>query len=188
MEPEEIGPPGILVLGLGNILLQDEGVGVRALEHLTNRYRLPAEVQAVDGGVLGLDLLPYLEQADALLVMDAVETGQPPGSLVRLEGASIPAALALKMSVHQVGLQELLATSRLRGTLPSRVALWGIVPASMEWGLALSPAVAARLDDLVEAVVRELRDWGVVVDEEATILATTNFSTPPARPPTPWAC
>ncbi len=154
----------ILVLGLGNILLQDEGLGICALERLTAQYHLPPRVQAIDGGVMGLDLLPYLEGVTALLIIDAVQTGQPPGSLVRLKGDTIPAALSLKMSMHQVGLQELLAMSRFQGTFPPRVVLWGMEPASLEWGLSLSPPVAAQLDTLVHAVVKELRDWGVRVE------------------------
>jgi len=152
---------GIVVLGLGNVLLRDEGVGVRALERLEARYALPGEVQALDGGTMGLELLPYIERASALLILDAVQTGQPPGSLVRLEDNEIPAALALKLSVHQVGFQDLLAASLFRGTVPARIVLWGIEPASMEWGLDLSPSVAAALDDLVEAAVGELWDWGM---------------------------
>jgi len=151
----------ILVLGLGNILLQDEGLGVRAAERLAACYRLPPEVQVMDGGVMGLDLLPHLEGVSHLLVTDAVQTGQPPGSLVRLEGEAIPAALSLKMSMHQVGLQELLALAGFQGTLPERVVLWGLEPASLEWGLELSAPIAAQIDALVDAVVGELRAWGV---------------------------
>jgi hydrogenase maturation protease len=150
-----------LVLGIGNILLQDEGLGVRALERLKQDYCVPSAIQLVDGGVMGLDLLPYLEDLSTLLVIDAVQTGQPPGTLVRLEGDAIPAALALKMSMHQAGLQELLATSRLQGTSPPKVVLWGMEPANVDWGLDLSAPVAARLDALVHAVVEELQDWGV---------------------------
>jgi hydrogenase maturation protease len=156
---EDKGAAQILVLGLGNILLQDEGLGVRALERLIERYHLPENVQAIDGGVMGLDLLPYLEQANALLIIDAIQTGQPPGTIVRLEGEAIPTVLTVKMSVHQVGLQELLAASRFQGTLPSRIVLWGMEPASMEWGLDLSSPVAAQVDALVEKAVAELVQW-----------------------------
>ena len=151
----------ILVLGLGNILLQDEGLGVRAVERLAARYRLPPEVQVMDGGVMGLDLLPHLEGVTHLLIADAVQTGQPPGSMVRLEGEAIPAALQVKMSMHQVGLQELLALASFQGTLPERVVLWGLEPASLDWGLELSAPIAAQIDALVDAAVGELRAWGV---------------------------
>ena len=157
--------PQILVLGLGNILLQDEGMGVKALECLTAQYRLPANVRPVDGGTMGLDLLSYLEGVTDLLVIDAVHTGQPPGTLVRLAGDEIPAALSHKMSMHQVGLQELLAVSELQGMLPSCVVVCGMEPASLDWGLDLSPPVASHLDSLVQSVVRQLRDWGASVEE-----------------------
>lgn len=153
----------ILILGLGNILLQDEGLGVRAAERLAARYRLPPEVQVMDGGVMGLDLLPHLEGVTHLLITDAVQTGLPPGSLVRLEGEAIPAALSLKMSMHQVGLQELLALAGFQGTLPEQVVLWGLEPASLDWGLELSAPIAAQIDALVDVAVGELRAWGVVL-------------------------
>jgi hydrogenase maturation protease len=156
----ENSPSSVLLLGVGNILLQDEGLGVHALRRLAERYHLPPGVEAVDGGVHGLDLLPMLEDAQSLLIIDAIHTGQAPGTIVRLEGEAIPSALALKMSMHQLGLQELLGLASLRGTLPARVVLWGMQPGAIDWGLELTPPVAAGLDELVDAVVGELATWG----------------------------
>jgi len=153
--------PTTLLLGLGNTLFGDEGLGIWALERLLERYRLPPEVAALDGGVLGLELLAHVEGATHLLVIDAVQTGRVPGTLVRLEGGDIQAALALKLSMHQVGFQEVLAMSALRGTTPPRLVVWGMEPATLETGLDLSETVAARLDHLVEAVVDELHHWGI---------------------------
>jgi len=154
-------PDRILVLGLGNILLTDEGLGVRAVERLADTYDMPEHVELLDGGTLGLDLLPRLAGVDTLLLVDAVKSGGPPGALIRLEGDAIQAALTVKMSVHQVGLQELLAVSAFQGTRPSQIVLWGMEPAAIDWGLELAPPVAARLDALVEAVAQELQVWGV---------------------------
>ncbi|MGC9347698.1 MAG: HyaD/HybD family hydrogenase maturation endopeptidase [Anaerolineae bacterium] len=151
----------IVVLGLGNTLLQDEGLGVEALMRLQSEYQMPAHVTLLDGGVLGLDLLPYMESADAVLILDAVQTRDPPGTLIRLDKEEIPAVIALKMSVHQVGLQETLAMSRFRGTLPDRLTLLGVVPVSLGLGVQLTSTVVARLDDLVDAAVAELQRWGV---------------------------
>lgn len=156
-------PPHILVLGLGNMLLRDEGAGIYAIDRLVAKYRLPAEVETMDGGTLGLFLLPYLDGVTDLLIIDCVLTDRPPGTLVRLEGEAIPATLSMKMSVHQVGLQELLVASRLQGSPPARVVVWGIEPDLVEPGLEVSPVVAAQLDTLVDAVAQELRDWGVAV-------------------------
>jgi hydrogenase maturation protease len=156
-----------LILGSGNILLQDEGLGVHAVERLTSQYWLPQEVQALDGGVVGLALLPYLEGVSSLLVLDAIQAGQQPGTLARLSDHGLSAALSLKTSMHQIGLQELLATGSLLGTLPPHVVLWGMEPASIEWGIGLTPPVAVHLDALVGAAVQELRDWGFSVKERA---------------------
>ena len=134
---------------------------MRAAERLAARYRLPPDVQLMDGGVMGLDLLPHLEGVTHLLITDAVQTGRPPGSLVRLEGEAIPMALSLKMSMHQVGLQELLALAGFQGNLPEHVVLWGLEPASLEWGLELSMPIATQINALVDAAVGELRTWGV---------------------------
>ena len=152
--------PSILVLGLGNILLRDEGLGVHAVERLAAAYYLPENVEVIDGGTLGLDLLPRLTGVDALLLVDAVKAGQPPGTLVRLAGDRIQAALAVKMSVHQVGLQELLAVSAFQGSLPPRVILLGLEPSAIEWGLELSPPIAVGMAALVAAMVQELQTWG----------------------------
>jgi len=96
--------------------------------------------------------------------VDAVQAGGEPGALVRLEGDAIQAALAVKISVHQVGLRELLAVSAFQGTRPPHIVLWGMAPAVIDWGLELSPLVAARLDALAEAVAQELRAWGADID------------------------
>ena len=156
--------PDVLVLGLGNILLRDEGIGVRAVERLQTEYRLSSRVRALDGGTMGLDLLPYLEGISRLLILDALRVGGTPGSLARLVDEEIPRALALKLSIHQVGLEELLAAARFQDTLPERFTLLGLEPASIDWGLDLSSPVAAGMDALVEAAVLELQAWGIVVD------------------------
>jgi hydrogenase maturation protease len=149
-----------LVLGLGNILLGDDGVGVRALERLQSLYDFPEELRVLDGGTLGLDLLPYVEDADRLLLIDAVQAGQEPGTLLRLEGEEVPSFLAVKLSPHQMALPDLLAAARLRGRYPSEVVLWGVQPGSMATTLDLSPPVAAQVDVLVDRVLADLGRWG----------------------------
>ncbi len=158
-----------LVLGVGNLLLQDEGIGIHALERLRAGYELPPGVEFIDGGVMGLDLLPYLDGVTDLLIIDAVESGRPAGALIRLEGDAIPATLALKMSIHQVGLQDVLATSKLQGMAPSRIVLWGMQPACIDWGVELSVSVAAQLGDLVEAVAGELDSWGLPIKRKPSV-------------------
>ncbi len=150
-----------LVLGVGNILLSDEGVGVHVIRLLRERYRFPREVEILDGGTLSLDLLPYVENAGRLLVVDAVQMDAPPGTVARLEGEQVPAVLNLKYSPHQAGLSDLLAAARLLGRSPAEVVLWGVQPASLEVGLELSPIVAAQVENLIRNVLAELQRWGV---------------------------
>ena len=154
----------LLVLGLGNVLCGDDGLGAVAVHLLQRRYRAPDGVSVLDGGTLGLSLLPYLEEAHEAILVDAIRGDGPPGSFVRLEGDEVGPAVAGRLSVHQVGLSELLAASRFQGTLPEKMTLLGIEPLCIEWGLDLSPPVSAALDGLIGAAVRELRAWGVEVE------------------------
>ena len=152
-----------LVLGVGNILLSDDGVGVHVVRRLEEVVELPPEVEVLDGGTKGMDLLHYLEGVSRLLIIDAVETGGPPGTLRRLSGDQVPAYLSIKMSPHEIGLPDMLFAAKLRDLYPEEVVVWGVQPATTEVGLELSESVAARVDELVEEVLTELESWGVEV-------------------------
>jgi hydrogenase maturation protease len=145
-----------LILGIGNLLLSDDGVGVHFVQRLEATRKLPGDVQVVDGGTAGLDLLYYLQDISKLIVVDAMQTGGPPGSFRRLTGDQVPAYMALKMSPHEIALPDMLAAAHLRGLYPPEVVIWGVQPGSLELGVELSPEVAARLDELVEKVVGEI--------------------------------
>lgn len=149
-----------LVLGLGNILLRDEGVGVRVVEALVERYVLPTEVEVVDGGTAGMDLLNTLAGCDHLLICDAVRISERPGSVVKLADAQVPALFQTRCSPHQLGLSDLLATLTLTGEAPATVTLVGIIPADLGLGLELSPAVAGVVGQAVECLAAELRGLG----------------------------
>lgn len=151
----------ILVLGLGNAVMTDDAFGSRVVEALRNRFDFPSGVTVLDGGTLGLDLLPRLEGVARLLIVDALETGGRPGEIFRLEGEEVPRAFASKLSVHQMGVQDLLAVAELQGHLPAELVVWGVQPESIEMGLELTPVVFAALEKTVAAVVGELGDWGV---------------------------
>lgn len=151
----------ILVLGIGNLIMSDDGVGVRVVQRLQERFRFSPEVALLDGGTLGLDLLPRLDGVERLLVVDAVDTGQEAGALVRLAGESIPAAMETKLSPHQMGLKDLLAVAELQGFTPREMVLWGVQPAYIGMGMELSPAVESQFDTLVDNIVQELERWGI---------------------------
>ncbi len=151
----------IAVLGLGNILLSDEGVGVHAVNRLRAACAFPPHVRVLDGGTKDLELIGWLEGVERLLVIDAVMARQPPGTLIRLAGDQVSAHPGLVLSPHQMGLRDLLAALTLLDRLPAEVVLWGVEPASLATGVELSPAVAGQLDALIACVVEELRGWGV---------------------------
>lgn len=144
-----------LILGVGNLLLTDEGVGIHAVQRIFATRTLPDDVNVVDGGTAGLGLLYDLEGVDKLVIIDAVETGHSPGSIVRLSGDQIPSYMSLKLSPHEITLPDFLAAARLRDLYPKEVVVWGMQPASLEVGVELSPPLAARLDELIEHAVQE---------------------------------
>jgi hydrogenase maturation protease len=150
----------LLILGLGNVLLRDDGVGAAAVARLIDDYEAPASVRVLDGGTLGLALLPYLEDASNVVLVDAVKADAPPGTLVRLERDDVGPAVATRLSPHQIGVADLLDGAQWRDRYPSRVLLLGIVPESLDLEVGLSPAVAASLPALVECVVEEARACG----------------------------
>jgi hydrogenase maturation protease len=168
-----------LILGLGNVLLGDEGVGVRVVARLLEEYDFPEGVQVMDGGNQGLYLLPYVEDAARLVVVDAVQARETPGTLVRLTGEEIPIFLDVaKVSPHQEGLQDLLAVAALRGDLPGEVIFWGAQVGSLDVGLALSPAVAAQVEVLVDKVIEELAHWGIHARQRADGFAMAHKHSP----------
>jgi hydrogenase maturation protease len=151
------------VLGLGNILLEDEGLGIRALELLQQRYEIPLEVELLDGGTTGMGLLDDISGRQHLLVLDAVQTGEPPGTLVKLAGDEVPVYFGMRISPHQLGLSDVLATLELSGERPAGVTVLGLVPFSLEMCLQLSDLINGRLDSLVEAAVNELNSLGYLL-------------------------
>jgi hydrogenase maturation protease len=149
-------PGDLLVLGVGNVLMTDDGIGVHVVRQLSaEQSSLPA-VRLVDGGTLGLDLLPMVADAGALILVDAVDMHQPPGTVRVLRGAELHGALGGHISPHQVGLADLLAVGRLTGGLPDQLALVGIQPAVVGIGLELTAACARALPDAVAAVRAEV--------------------------------
>lgn len=150
----------ILVLGLGNLVMSDDALGSRAIIELEKRYRFPDQVTLLDGGTLGLDLLPRLEGVERLLVIDALQMGEVAGKVFRLEGEEVPRAFANKLSVHQMGLQDLLAVAELQGHLPAQLVVWGAQADSIEMGTDMSPAMISGMEQVITGVVEELAGWG----------------------------
>ncbi len=150
-----------LVFGAGNLLCSDEGFGVHFIKYLEKHYVFEDDVELYDGGTLGIMVTHLLEDADRVFLIDVVDTAGEPGDVFRYEKEQILLGrLPIKMSPHQIGIQEVLTLSDLRGKTPDQVSLFGVIPASYDAGVELSPVLAGKLPELAELVVEELRAAG----------------------------
>jgi hydrogenase maturation protease len=151
-----------VVLGLGNLLNRDEGLGVQALKRLDSQLGEQSVVELLDGGVLGLNLLMIVEECNHLLILDAVNVGQPAGTVVELRKEQIPLYSGIKLSQHQVTFQEVLGLANIRGYLPEHLHLIGIQPEDLSIGLDLSLAIVRALPEVVSRACAVLQNWGLV--------------------------
>jgi hydrogenase maturation protease len=149
---------GVLVLGLGNLLLSDDGLGIHAIRGLERDARVDAGVTLLDGGTQGLSLMPHLSGFPRLLVIDAIDVGEPPGTLVRFEGKALD-GLPGKATVHQLGFADLMVAMRLLGESPEEVVVLGVQPMSTEWSTELTPPVQNALHALLDVVIAQLESW-----------------------------
>jgi hydrogenase maturation protease len=149
-----------LVLGIGNVLLTDEGVGIRALKELERRFVFSGDVELLDGGTSGIELLRHIQRKDNLIIIDAMTCDQPPGTIYRLENQEVPAVFRTRISPHQLGLSDLLAAAMLTDDLPKNLVLFGVEPESVDIGLELTTSVENSLGRLITSVVEELRKMG----------------------------
>ena len=157
----------VLVLGVGNILLMDEGAGVWAVEMLRNSYDLPPEVEVIDGGTMGIELLDYLMDRSHLFIIDVVKSGKEPGTVSVIE-LDDPFAYRTRISPHQLGLNEVLGVASVTGDMPGAIKIFGIEPEKIETGCVLSEKVAGKLEQLVGMVKREIESLGLAMDRRLT--------------------
>ncbi len=156
MSPAE--PFTIRVLGLGNLMRTDDAVGMLAARMVAENSRLPREVEVIEGGTLGLDLLHAGYGISHLLVLDAVDTGGAPGTLTRFEGQEL-ADLPTSKSVHLLGLSDLMNVLQLMEAPPTKIVLLGVQPESTDWGTSLTAPVESAQNDLVEAAIEQIERW-----------------------------
>ena len=153
----------VVVLGVGNVLMSDEGVGPHAVEAFAEGYSATADVMLIDGGTSAMELLDDMAGAGLLVIMDAVASGAAPGTLIRLEGEAVPKFFTRKLSPHQVGIADVMATLALTGESPKETIILGVEPGEMSMGMELSAPVAAAVPRLLAQVVDELGRRGVEV-------------------------
>jgi hydrogenase maturation protease len=156
--------PTTYVLSLGNVLMSDDGLGPAVLRAFQEQYVVGPDVSVMDLGTPGLDLSPWLADADRVVLIDTVKAALPPGSLRLYKKANLLGqAPGVRVSPHDPGVKESLLALEFAGRAPSEVDLIGIVPAVTTMGLELSPAVAAAIPAAVQAVVASLERFGIAV-------------------------
>jgi len=157
---EDVIENGVLVLGVGNILLKDEGVGVKVVERMREEYDFGDEVLFYDGATAGLDLMPVMARYGHIIIVDTVNAGDPPGSIYRFRVDEIDAKVPYKTSLHQIGMVEVFAISEAMGRKLDGVVI-GVQPEDMSsWGLELTPTIEAKIPEIIEMVLAELKALG----------------------------
>lgn len=151
-----------VVLGVGNTIRADEGVGVRVVEALEREYALPEGVVAIDGGTSSMEMLEDLSDLDFLVVVDAIADRKPPGTLIKLAGDEVPVFFRRNLSPHGIGLSDVLAALEFMGKAPQETVVLGVQPISLELSTELTPEIAALVPTLVAQVVEELSMRGQV--------------------------
>lgn len=149
----------ITILGIGNTLYSDEGLGISALPLLKKELGNSADIEIVDGTTEGMQLLGPVEDTNRLIIVDAINAGRQPGDIVILSKEQIPAFNGIKMSVHQIGFQEVVSAAQLRGRLPERMVMFGIQPASLDLNTEMSETVKRVIPDLIERIKEQIDEW-----------------------------
>jgi hydrogenase maturation protease len=160
------GPARRVVLGLGNTLNTDEGLGVHSMMLLKKRLEGRTDVEFLDGGTLGLNLLPIVEECSHLLLLDAVNAGKPAGTVVEIRGGDIPLFTGIKLSEHQLTFQEVLGLAHVRERFPGQLHLVGVQPADLSIGIGLSDTVSRSIPDLLGRAEAVLQAWGLIPNEK----------------------
>ncbi len=156
----------IVVLGLGNVLVGDEGVGVWVVEELKKKYAFTPPVKIIDGGTLGFALINEIDDCRKLIVVDAVQADQEPGTIYRFTKDDVSFKISQKISAHDMGFAEALSQWKVLGIDPEIVFL-GIEPQELSaWKMALSECIRAKAPRLVELVLEELKKEGIAVREQ----------------------
>jgi hydrogenase maturation protease len=151
---------GTVVIGLGNPLMGDDGLGIAVIAQLQQDWQFDPPVEIVDGGTWGMNLLHHIEGARQLLLVDAMKSGKTPGTLVVLQRDEIPRVLSTKLSPHQIDLREVLAVAELRGSLPDPTVAVGLEADRVEMSTELSPILQDGVASLIDRIIRVLEQWG----------------------------
>lgn len=154
------------ILGIGNLLLGDEGFGVHCVQHIEQHYEIPENICVFDGGTAGILLAPFIEECDKLFVLDVIDLEDDPGSVHLFTDADVRAGnVQTRMSPHQIGMLEILDICKMRGKVPENVQYITVVPQTLETGMDLSPLIAERVTDVVDILLQSLAKLSVSLPE-----------------------
>lgn len=145
-----------LILGVGNLILTDDGVGIHAVRLLQESGEIDSSIEIVDGGTCGLDLLQYLEGTDRLIILDAAKPNGSPGKISRITGDKVPAYLFIKTSPHEIGLPELLFAAKLSNIYPREVVIYCVEAENLETSTELTSRVSAALPEFIARIKQEV--------------------------------
>ena len=159
-------PAEVTILGVGNVILRDEGFGVRVAEYLDAHYDVPESVQVIDGGTLGIELTQYVTGTKKLLVIDSINGGQAPGTRFHFHNDDIMAHFQDKLSAHEVGIQDVLALLTVTGRKIPEVVVLGAQPYDLEAGVELSPEMKKLLPLIAQEAIDVLKEWGIEANEK----------------------
>jgi hydrogenase maturation protease len=149
----------ITILGIGNSLFSDEGVGIHVLPLLEDALKDYENVEIIEGLTDGMKLLGPVEDAEYLIIIDAINAGKEGGTIMKLEGDDIPAYFGIKMSIHQLGFQEVLLAAKMRERYPKQIIMFGMQPTSLELGVELTETNKKRLGELAQVVINQVKRW-----------------------------
>jgi hydrogenase maturation protease len=153
--------PEITILGIGNLLMGDEGVGIHAMNTLQESYTFSPNINFVDGGTIGIDLIPYFEECKKMIIIDAVDSQEDPGFIVTLANEEIHYRFNTKLSLHHAGLSDVLSIIKLQEIDAPDLILFGIQPKTVEMGIELSDVVSGRMNQIISMMVKKLEEWKI---------------------------
>lgn len=151
----------VAIIGLGNILLRDEGIGVHAVKKLKEDWFFSSDIEIIDGGTLGLDLLAYFEKYTRILIIDAADFGKEPGYIQVLESGDISKSLNRKLSVHHIGLVDILVACELMGIKLGEIKIIGIQPFTIDFGIQMTEEMNSKMSDIIQLTIMILQEWGI---------------------------
>ena len=157
----QVSPADITVLGIGNLLMGDEGVGIHLIQTLEKSYTFSPSVNLIDGGTTGLDLIPYFENCEKMIIVDAVDFQRKPGYIGSLYNEEIHYRFNTKLSLHQAGLADVLSVIKLTDIQSPDMMLIGVQPLQVKMGIELSDKIADKMEQILNIVTEKLEGWGI---------------------------